>query len=447
MLKRNISKYLSPVFETKTEAAEWFGYYNYSPLNSDNSKMLCNKANTERSPRKGDVIELGYYDIPSGDWHHIGKTDSWNWQQGAMMQWLPSSDGKEHQVIYNCSRDNHIISKIFDIDTQETRELDWGIYGITPDGKKSISLDLERSYYCRAYHYQSVANPAKEGRIVDGDGIYEIDLENNTRRLLIDIKTIVSLQPDSDFDKKKHWVEHIMINPSGTRFCFLHRFSPVDNVRQYQTRIFIANIDGSHLQVIPGWDTFSWSHFGWNGDNGFSIYTYKKPSLYKKFGTPSTPASSNKKKVTFKQRLRKFALNIKKRIPKSLLRRALTNNSYYQYYSLNAEGVFELSGSWKQLYFNIDGHPSFSSNQKYMLTDSYADDKGFRRYVIYNLQTQKGMIVAKMPENHQDRHVPCDLHPKLSKDNQFVMFDTTSQGKHSLLLLKLNWQEIESKLS
>ncbi len=447
MKRRIISKYLTTVFETKGDYAEWFGYYNYDTLNSDHSKMLCNRASSENPHiTKEDIIELGYYELPNGVWHHIGKTDSWNWQQGAMMQWLPG-DGNESKVIYNCSRDGHLISRIHDIVTGKDRELDWPIYGITPDGKKSISIDLERSYWCRAYHYQSVANPEKDGRVVDGDGIYEIDLERNTRRLIIDIKDVIALESDKDFDEMKHWVEHIMINSAGTRFCFLHRFSPVDNVLQYRTRICIANIDGSDLQVIPGWNTYMWSHFGWQSEDSFTIYTYKRPSFYKKFDTPTRSKGKPSKMVSVKSIFRRVALGVRKIIPKSLLKLLFSKNSYYQHYVLDESGRYKLEGAWVKSYFDVDGHPSFTINGRYMLTDSYPDDNNYRRFVVYNTITHKGIIIARMPENRQGENVPCDLHPKLSKDNRFVVFDNTSLGKHSMMLFQIDWKSIDKLLS
>ena len=128
MKRRVISKYLTTVFETQGDYAEWFGYYNYDTLNSDHSKMLCNRASSENPHiTKENIIELGYYELPNGIWHHIGETDSWNWQQGAMMQWLPGAEN-ESKVIYNCSRDGHLISRIHDIVTGKDRELDWPIH-------------------------------------------------------------------------------------------------------------------------------------------------------------------------------------------------------------------------------------------------------------------------------------------------------------------------------
>lgn len=445
--KRIISKYLIPVFETQDNSAEWFGYYNYDTLNHDQTKMLCNRAKSERSIiTKDDCIELGYYDISTGSWYKIGESDSWNWQQGAMMQWLPGR-GNESKVIYNCSREGHLVSRIYDTVSGESIEIGWPIYGLTPDGKKSISLDFERSYWCRAYHYQSVSNPKKDGRLVEGDGIYEIDLENNARRLLIDIKDIVALDADDDFDVMKHWIEHIMINPSGTRFCFLHRYSPLNNLSQYRTRICVANIDGTGLQVIPGWNTYMWSHFGWQGDNSFVIYTYKRPTIYKKFDKPAGVAENcNANKMSLREVLRVTAKFVRRLIPRGIYRKLLAKNSYYQHYVLDDNGKFQLKDTWLQPYFDVDGHPSFTNDGKYMLTDSYPDQNNNRRYIIFNAEEQKGMIVAKMPENSKPGNAACDLHPKFSHDNQYVAFDTTSSSKHSMVLFKIRWEEVKKHI-
>jgi hypothetical protein len=70
--------------------------------------MLCNRATFDaRAITPEDTIDLGWYDITTGDWHFIDSTDSFNWQQGAMLQWMPNDGNK---VIYNISRDNHFKS-------------------------------------------------------------------------------------------------------------------------------------------------------------------------------------------------------------------------------------------------------------------------------------------------------------------------------------------------
>jgi len=445
MKERIISKYITSKFETKDKSAEWFGYYNYDTLNHNKTLMLCNRSLSEDPTINAmDTIELGYYNLVSGDWNYIDTTDSWNWQQGAMLQWLPGK-GNENKVIYNCSRNGRLIAKIKDIVTNETKEIDWAIYGLTPDGRKSITLDFERSYWCRAYHYQSVRNPRKDGRIIEGDGIYEIDLQNNRRKLLIDINDIVKHSPDSNFDTMKHWVEHIMVNPSGTKFCFLHRFSPQNNVQQYRTRICIANIDGSELQIIPGWNEYMWSHFGWKDDSDFAIYTYKRFTSFAS-SNQSELSPNNTKSNSYKNSLIKMAIRLKKILPTRLLDAFKSNNFFYQLY-VYKNGTYEMVDCWKLPFFDIDGHPSFTTDGRYMLTDSYPDNHHYRRYVVFDTITRKGMIIAKMLENRQEGHVECDLHPKLSKDNLNVVFDTTSSGKHSMMLFGINWDLIKMKIS
>ena len=140
-------------FETNSSQSEWFGYYNYDPLCLDRSKILCNRSPIDAvAPKQGVSIDLGYYDVEKCEWHKIGQSDSWNWQQGSMMQWIPSNNSSETKIIYNFSSEGKLKSKIYELGTGNSKEIDWPIYGITPDGTKSIAIDLERSYWCRAYH-------------------------------------------------------------------------------------------------------------------------------------------------------------------------------------------------------------------------------------------------------------------------------------------------------
>lgn len=442
MKQRIITKYLNEIFEAKAEGtAHWFGYYNYDTLNCDGTKILCNKRNTERaSISANDTVELGYYDLNTKEWFHISETGAFNWQQGAMAQWLPGVDN-ENKVIFNCVQDGHLKSCIYDIRTKENKIIDWAIYGITPDGRKSIALDLERSYWCRAYHYSSVVKLEKDGRVLEGDGIFEIDLVKNTRRLLIDIEDIIALDPDANFNQMKHWVEHIMISPCGKRFCFLHRFSPVDNVNSYQTRLLIADINGSNLQVIPNWRRYLWSHFGWQQDDAFVIYSRKKLLM----GRSNKQATSVVKTKSLSYHAKRLVIEIiKMLIPRKL--KANAQLAGYQHYIVNQDGKFILDDTWGGYVFGVDGHPSFTKDGKYMLTDSYPDEHNMRRYIIYNTQNKKSIIVAQMPENKQQGNAACDLHPKLSRDNKYVGFDNTSLGKHTLLLLKINWNLVKSKI-
>ncbi len=402
--------------------------------------MLCNRIDVDGvAPQKGQQIEVGYYNILTGVWNHIGFSDSWNWQQGAMLQWLPGK-GNEAKAIYNTSKDNHLVSEIVDINTGEKELLSWPIYGITPDGKKSITIDLERSFWCRAYHYQSVVNNAKEGRVFMDDGIFEINLLTNERKRIISIQEIINVDSRPYFDICKHWLEHVMISPSGDRFCFLHRFSSVDNVMKYHTRLFIADIDGRNLQLVPNWDNQSLSHFGWKSDNEFVIYTVQCPT----FNLDNTQHPSIHRGFN----LRKVVVGIIKAIvPEPLVRLIKSKYQGYYQYMIDDNNNVSLVKKWWGYKLEIDGHPSFTSDGRFMVTDSYPNAHGFQRLLIIDTKTDKKIQLGEIFAALKGNPASCDLHPKLCKDGKHLCIDTAYDGSHHMLVFEINWRIIEKTFS
>ena len=439
MKKIKLSKYVEKIFETPSkEYSEWFGYYNYDTLTSDHSKLLCNRIKEDGiSPRADLQIEIGYYDIPSGIWHHVGDSDSWNWQQGCMAQWL-----NDAEIIYNSSENGHHIAIIYNIKTHSNRKIDWAIYGITPDGKKSFSLDMERAHWCRAYHYESVKDFSKDGLLYEEDGIFEIDLEKNTCKRIISIQDIIALDTRPYFKYAKHWLEHIMINRDGTKFCVLHRFSPQDNVYKYCTRLIIVDAVNLQMQCVKGWEHTQWSHFGWNG-NDFAIYSYPMKGQgvsEKDFITTlrTTKAQVEKntkagKKASLRGYLRSF---INAFLPVTIEKRIRGNISYYQYYKF-VNGKYELDHLIKNNQFLIDGHPSFNSEGTYMITDTYPDNTNFQRLYYYNTKSRKVIKLGTFYANYTGNPASCDLHPKLSKDGKYIVVDSAHDDKHHMIVLKI----------
>ena len=77
-----------------------------------------------------------------------------------------------------------------------------------------------------------------------------------------------------------------------------------------------------------------------------------------------------------------------------------------------------------------------------MITDTYADKKGWRHLYAYNVQTGKEVELAKFYEPLVGNPARCDLHPKLSRDNNYLTVDTTNTGKHGMEVFRINWKEI-----
>lgn len=444
MEKVRLTDYVTKIFETNSlEYSEWFGYYNFDPLNFDGSKMLCNRIKKDGvNPQKGDIIELGYYEIATNKFHICGYSDSWNWQQGAMLQWLPGHMNK-NKLIYNTSKEGHLISRIYDVKIGKEIDLSWPIYGLTPDGKKSITLDFERSYWCRAYHYQSVVNMSKDGDIYINDGIFELDIEHNEIRTLIPIQKIIELEFNIEFLHMKHWLEHIMVSPDGSKFVFLHRYSPKDNIFQYKTRVCIANIDGSNLRILSDTAKFERTHFGWSPDNSFAVYSYNRgffPDLL------SLSEILSQRPLSVLNILKRFYIGLSLRLPGTLSKIMSGTRSYYQIFKTNGESFCIDKKKTSQNFYPIDGHPSFTKDGKYIITDSYPDKNQFQHLFILNTENGKIVDIAQLYAYYKGNPASCDLHPKLSRDNKYVVIDTAFDDRHHMIVLEIDWKQIKKKL-
>ena len=424
-------RYLTQLFETEGEYTEWFGYYNYDVLSADGKKMLCNRASFDnRAIEKDDTLDLGWYDLTDGTWHKIATTDSFNWPQGAQCQWIP---GSNNTVVYNASREQHYISVIHNIDDGSEHELCFPVYCVTPDGKMSISLNYERSYWCRAYHYQSVANHEYNVRVAEDDGVFALDLEKNTVKRIISIQDVIAQDYQPNFDKAKHWLEHIMINRNGTEITFLHRFSFENG---YETRVVMANIDGTNLQVVTGWKLNEWSHFGWKDNESFVIYAIEKSAMQVAYAkkVQQIKKGSISPMVLIKEAVRHL-------IPNSIKNKLRGGGQTYQEF-IKSGTNYVFSKDYDKQLFVYNGHPSFTADGRYMITDTYPDTEGYQNLIFYDARTDKGMLAGRLYAALKGTPASCDLHPKLCFHDQYLVVDTAYTGRHRMILYQINWDNI-----
>ena len=64
----------------------WFGYYDKSPINANGKYALFLKV--AKNAKEGDEAEVCICDMQTKEKTTIGRTRIWNWQQGAMEQWV-----------------------------------------------------------------------------------------------------------------------------------------------------------------------------------------------------------------------------------------------------------------------------------------------------------------------------------------------------------------------
>lgn len=238
----------------------WFGYYDKFQFDPSDRYVLGMEVDFEhRTPQPDDVVKIGMVDLRDGDrWIELGQSTAWNWQQGCMLQWIP---GSQTQILWNELQGNRFVCRILDTETKDARTVPHPVYSVNPDGKSAVTPDFRRIHDVRpGYGYAGLKDPYGKDLAPKDTGIFHVDLETGQSKLILSLADIAKLgvipnqQPGI-----KHYFNHLLFNPDGSRFIALHRWRYPNGSRL--TRMITAKPDGSDIRiVVPNGYA---SHFIW----------------------------------------------------------------------------------------------------------------------------------------------------------------------------------------
>lgn len=358
----------------------FFGYYDKSPWDATGKYMLCIRAKDAHSsvaPKEAADILL-FETQNNNSYKVLGKTNSWNVQQGCMLQWL-GPDYAE-RVIYNDFRNSRYCSVILNIKTNKERIVSMPVYSVSQDGKFALSLDFSRLHRLRkGYGYSNLPESTKDEKCPDKPCIWHINLENCEIKTLMEYTDFASFESRPEMKGAKHKINHIMLNPSGERFMVLHRW--FNGSRKY-TRLVTINSDGAEMYNLS--DDDMTSHYYWKNDTEILAYLRKKDG----------------------------------------------GNGYY----LMKDKTQEYERLWPEL--TSDGHPSYSPDGNLVVTDTYPDR--IRKAAIYLIKNNKPRKIARVfAPFRYDNDVRCDLHPRWNRAGDKICFDSVFEGQRGLYIIKL----------
>ncbi len=404
---------MQKVFTSPPDGIYFFGYYDKSPLNTGNDKLLACKATfSDRNPTAGDTLEIGYFNwMDSNEFISVATTNAWNWQQGCMLRWHPTEPGK---ILFNDLVDKKFKTVKLCLSSNETSVYNMASYDVSPIGDYSLCVDYERLYWFReGYNYKGLEVEDKNKAIDLEDGIWYQDLSSGAITKIISLRTLMAINPLQSMAGQTHYLEHIMINPSGDRFAFLHRWSLAEG--GVHTRLFTVNPDGSNIRLLH--DTGRFTHFCWYGDDRIVAW-----------GSRPTTLTKLKKFKFFSSTLLRFLKPIYKFFVKSnsingnnSISKMLTGDCYVE--------VNDKTGSVKETMamLNKDGHPSFSVDRPGLLvTDSYPNNEFLQELKLINYQEQT--VMSELNISHQPEFAATsmrsDLHPKWCVGGNYICVDT-----------------------
>lgn len=378
---------------TRGPKFHWRGYYDKLLFDPTNRFVLANEVDFEgRSPTPDDAIRVGMIDTRDGDqWIELGRTSAWNWQQGCMLQWVP---GSASEVAWNDRVDGQFVSHVLDVKSGRRRTLPHPFYCLTPDGRLGFAPDFRRLNDTRpGYGYCGVPDPQRDTLAPDGAGIWRLDMQTGQQRLIFSFadaaKIPFSGREDAAFrPQSKHWFNHLLCNPDGSRLFFLHRWHTPGQKAAFHTRALTMNLDGTGLHVLDpfgGTSHFVWRDpqhvfaWAWHPSHGDRFYLYRDRS----------------DEVTV------------------VGRDVMTQNGHNTY---------------------VPG-----TNDAWVLNDTYPDAKGLQHPYVFHIPTNRRVPLGHFlsPRTYRGEW-RCDTHPCASRDGRSVVFDSPHDGGRQVYLAEIS---------
>jgi len=401
-----VKKSNSP-YHITTRKGYFFGFHDKSPWSADNQKLLAHKYCIPlRMPQKGDSIKIGYF---TGDdyteFRQITTTLAWNWHQGAMLQWL----GHENYCIFNDYDGRKHVSRILDLDGKEIAMLPVAIGTVSPNGKHGIGYSFARlNRYATGYGYANGSDLEFGQMTPKTHGITYININTGAVNLMFSIEELANFQPDESMNGACHYVTHCLFNPSSDRFVFLHRWFRHDNKNQTGltpghglpggnygwTRMISSDLSGQDLFVFPTHKMVS--HIAWRDDNHILSYA-----------------------------------------------RVYEDDDGYYLFEDRSDKYDQVG----ERCFNSDGHPQFSRNTRWFVTDTYPDRFRLSNLILYDMENEIRYDLARLHSpmkyagKHEGIHLSCDLHPRWDRTGKMICFDSVHAGVRSMCTLKIELSE------
>ena len=357
----------------------WFSYYDKLEFDPTCRYVLGMEVDFEgRSPKPDDVIKVGMVDLEEGDkWTELGQTRAWCWQQGCMLQWRP---GSKTEVLWNDRQGDRFVCHVLDVFTRRKRTIPHPVYTVSPCGKWAVAPDFRRVNDMRpGYGYTGLPDPHADELAPKETGIFRVDLDTGEAQLVVSLADVAKVPfPGRDLTPMKHYFNHLLVSPDGSRFEFLHRWRG-PGVRSFDTRMLTAAPDGSDVRIVdPSGYT---SHFIW-------------------------------------------------RDPKHILAwsRHESHGDAFYLYEDKTGGRVEIVGRGVM---TVNGHCSYLPGNEWILNDTYPQGKErLQSPYVYHVKTGNRVWLGHFHQPPEYRgEWRCDSHPRFSPDGRSVVIDSPHTGE------------------
>lgn len=355
------------------------GYYDLNPIKDEKMLVHVNRNNdvTAKNP-----IELGMFDINTGDYKKITNTSTWSWQQGSRLRW---SEKEKNIIFFNDVDNDRYCLKKYDIEKNEVIDVvPFPIYDMNKEETLGISINFERLQRLRpGYGYDVLEDGTKDDNAPKDDGVFLVNIKEKSKKLLISLYDLAKM-----VDEKleyEHYINHISISPSGSKVMFFHLWTE-KKWTGWRTQLCVMDMSGENFQVLEKEDVVS--HYDWKDDNTILITGLKNPD----------------------------------------------RTNFYREYNIEEKNKIELEN--KNL--KRDGHPTYIQKGEAFYSDTYPDSHCMQMVFKYNIKENEYTKLLQVFSNPRLAYEKrCDLHPKIVNEKTILIDTTYKKYKRSVILMKL----------
>lgn len=438
-----------------------FGFHDLVQTNAKGDFALSLEVDDiSHPPLPSEKCASGVVDLATGAFRKLHDTRTWNYPQGARQQWLGDSD---LCLCNDREDDGSLVCRVSDarkgcvVDT-----LPFPVHCANVQTRKTFGINYDRVHACGGYGYTPNAIMKCPRRIVDipqDDGIFVGDLDEKTNRLIVSIAQVAACGEAKPVRTGfPHYLTHLMLNPSGTRLCFLHRYRVPDGGET--TRLMTVGVDGKGLRCLAKGFL---SHFTWIADDEIFIWGKDERALcqMREAAWLRIPG------------VLQFALLAKKGF--RLLRGMRASNGGGNVVQDKAFLIVKDSDAPTLTKNGVgvlteDGHPmACPANLKHLISDTYPNAAGDRWLMLYDVESERRTNIGqfrrlfvepdpsafdwKASQKGLDERVlrkfarslylyarsgyHCDLHPRWSHDGETAFFDSIHEGSRQIYAVEV----------
>ena len=308
-------------------------------------------------------------------------------------------------------------------------------YAVHARSGAAATVDFGRLTRLRPeYGYAGLRDAHENDPHPETSGVFAVD--GSATRLIVSIDALDRITADGSAragGALHQHVNHIMFNPSGARFCFMHRFVRTDGI--LHSRLFTSDLGGADVRLLFEGMV---SHYDWRDDRTILAWAGRR-SLLGGAGARKSPAQ---RAMTLTRRgLKPIYYAMGK--PRFLMNKIMKDG-----YLLIDDVDRRSSGAPEARAFargelTRDGHCTFNrggrDTGRWVLTDGYPDRRGRQPLFLWDCRGSVGHEIGRYRTRRElDGDVRVDLHPRFNRDATLVCIDSAMEGVRGMYVVDVS---------